>query len=127
MSSYTGMRERLSKCHSYLRGLLKFDEFSHSLRVYGMHDVDEKKECGDAWSRCDERGVVHGGWAGSIYSHRSSIAAGARGVQRLSCPHGHPLRRTLQPLWSRFDCAGEVVARLDAASVVWYSQRAAIG
>jgi hypothetical protein len=36
------------------RGLLKFDEFSHSLHVYEMRGVNEKMECPDAWSRCDE-------------------------------------------------------------------------
>ena len=33
------------------RGLLKFDECSHSLRLYGMCCVNEKTEWADAWSR----------------------------------------------------------------------------
>ena len=36
------------------RGLLKFDEFSHSLRVYEVCGANEKWEWADAWCRCDE-------------------------------------------------------------------------
>jgi hypothetical protein len=31
------------------RGLLKFDEFSHSPRVYEMCMMSDERECADAW------------------------------------------------------------------------------